>query len=597
MMEKLRGAANNTLIKIILGIIVVAFTLSGVGGYLVSGHSHYAAKVNGKEISYATYESLQADQRAQALQQLINQTLLEQYADKLALTISDQQIKQTIFQTPSFRRDNQFDNERYNSVIHSMGTTPAAYAELVRADLTNRQLISALADSDFSLKGEVDNLAALIAQQRVVRYATIDVSQLEEKQQVTDQEVTGYYQNNTSRFVSAEQFRLEYLEIDATEQKANVSEQQVRDYYTQHKNEFTAPQQNRYRVIQSKTREQAQEVLAQLQKGADFATMAKEKSIDIISAKNGGDQGWTTEETTPEELKQAGLTSKGQLSGVITSSVGYLLVQLDDIRPAQVKPFHEVQSEITSKLEHEQILNDWYALQRKVSEAASNDNSSLNEAAQVAGVKIQQTDWFDRDGLPRELDYAALREAIFEGHLLNDSGKPGGNSDIITTEGDRAFVLRISDHKPQITQPLSDVRPQVIALLKQQKAQAMAQQQADELLVQLRAGKGDTALSAAGLSFGTEQTLTRHDDNPLTQQVFNLAPPASGKTAYGKSQDSQGNVVLLALDKVIAGEVTDEQKTSLSEFISRYHGQLALNALVGSLRDSGSIKINPAIAE
>ncbi len=47
--------------------------------------------------------------------------------------------------------------------------------------------------------------------------------------------------------------------------------------------------------------------------------------------------GWLEDATIPDELKNAGLKEKGQLSGVIKSSVGFLIVRLDDIQPAKVK--------------------------------------------------------------------------------------------------------------------------------------------------------------------------------------------------------------------------------------------------------------------
>jgi peptidyl-prolyl cis-trans isomerase D len=75
-------------------------------------------------------------------------------------------------------------------------------------------------------------------------------------------------------------------------------------------------------VIQTKTEADAKAVLDELKKGADFATLAKEKSTDIISARNGGDMGWLEDAATVPELKDAGLKEKGQLSGVIKSSVG-----------------------------------------------------------------------------------------------------------------------------------------------------------------------------------------------------------------------------------------------------------------------------------
>lgn len=68
-------------------------------------------------------------------------------------------------------------------------------------------------------------------------------------------------------------------------------------------------------------------------------------------------------------------------------------------------------------------------------------------AAQAAGVKVSETGWFGRDNLPEELNFKPVSDAIFNGGLVGENGTPGSNSDIITVDGDRAFVLRISGHK------------------------------------------------------------------------------------------------------------------------------------------------------
>ena len=45
MMDSLRTAANSLVLKIIFGIIIVSFILTGVSGYLIGGGNNYAAKV------------------------------------------------------------------------------------------------------------------------------------------------------------------------------------------------------------------------------------------------------------------------------------------------------------------------------------------------------------------------------------------------------------------------------------------------------------------------------------------------------------------------------------------------------------------------
>mgnify|MGYP002592214004 CR=1 FL=1 len=57
MMDSLRTAANSLVLKIIFGIIIVSFILTGVSGYLIGGGNNYAAKVNDQEISRGQFEN------------------------------------------------------------------------------------------------------------------------------------------------------------------------------------------------------------------------------------------------------------------------------------------------------------------------------------------------------------------------------------------------------------------------------------------------------------------------------------------------------------------------------------------------------------
>ncbi|AHJ74992.1 peptidylprolyl isomerase [Kosakonia sacchari] len=622
MMDNLRAAANHVVLKIILGLIIVSFILTGVGNYLIGGNNNYAAKVNGQEIGRSQFENavnsernrmaqqlgdqfseLAANEnymksvRQQVLNRLIDEALLDQYAKNLGLGISDDQVKKAIFATQAFQANGKFDNNRFSAIVNQMGMSTDQYAQALRNQLTSQQLINAVAGTDFMLKGETDELAELVAQQRVVRQAVIDVNALAAKQTASDEEIASYYDQNKSRFISPEQFRVSYIKLDAASMQENVTDEQIQAYYDQHQDQFTQPQRNRYSIIQTKTEDEAKAVLDELKKGADFAALAKAKSADIISARNGGDMGWLEDTTTPEELKNAGLKEKGQLSGVIKSSVGYLVARLDDIQPAQVKPLNDVRDELAAKVKQEKALDAWYALQQKVSEAASNDNESLAGAEQAAGAKAVQTGWFGRDNLPEELNFKPVSDAIFNGGLVGQNGTPGSNSDIITVDGDRAFVLRISDHKAEAIKPLDQVKTQVSDIVKHNKAEQQAKLDADKLLGELKAGKGDDALKAAGLSFGEAKTLARTGQDPVSQAAFNLPLPAKDKPSFGTANDQQGNVVIMALDEVKAGTMPDAQKKAMVQGITQNNAQIAFEALMSNLRKEAKIKLGDIVAE
>ncbi|BAN99641.1 ppiC-type peptidyl-prolyl cis-trans isomerase [Plautia stali symbiont] len=344
-MDNLRAASNHLVLKIILGLIILSFVLTGVGNYLIGGNSDYTAKVNGHEISRGELEQAfnnernrQQQMRQQALSQLIDQALLDQYIKDLHIGISDDQVKQAIFNQQAFQTNGKFDNAKYNALIASMGFSADQYAEALRKQLATQQLINAIANTDFMLKGETSKLVDLVSQQREIRQAVIDVNALAAKQTASDDEINQYYQQHQSSFMAPEQFRVTYIKMDAASLQENASEADIQSWYDQHKADYSQPQRNRYSIIQTKTEADANAVLDALKKGEDFATLAKSKSIDPISASKSGDMGWLEPNTTPDELKNANLTQKGQLSGVIKSSVGFLVVRLDDIQPEQVKP-------------------------------------------------------------------------------------------------------------------------------------------------------------------------------------------------------------------------------------------------------------------
>ncbi|HBQ77714.1 MAG TPA: peptidylprolyl isomerase, partial [Erwinia persicina] len=423
---------------------------------------------------------------------------------------------------------------------------------------------------------------------------TINVNALVAKQTVTPEEVNSYYEQNKNSFMSPEQFRVSYIKLDAAAMQQPVSESDIQAWYDQHQQDYTQPQRNRYSIIQTKTEAEAQSVLDALKQGGDFAALAKEKSADPISARNGGDMGWLEPDTTPDELKDAGLKDKGQLSGVIKSSVGFIVARLDDTQAEKVKTLAEVHDDIAAKVKQEKAVDAYYKLQQKVSDAASNDNESLASAEQAAGVKAVETGWFNHDNLPAELNFKAVQDAIFNGGLVGENGSPGSNSDVITVDGDRAFVLRISEHKPEAVKPLNEVTAQITDTLKQQKAQQEAKAQADKLLAALKAGKGDEALKAAGLSFGPQQTLSRTGQDALSQAAFTLPLPSEGKPSFGISEDAQGNVVVMALDKVQKGTMPEAQKQALVQGITQNNAQLAFAAMLSNLRKDAKIKYGAA---
>ncbi|MCX7599707.1 MAG: tetratricopeptide repeat protein [Armatimonadetes bacterium] len=80
-------------------------------------------------------------------------------------------------------------------------------------------------------------------------------------------------------------------------------------------------------------RKRAEDLLAQIKKGADFAKLAREFSDDKGSAKQGGDLGWFRPGTMVPEFEQAAFALKpGQVSEVVKTDFGYHIIQVTERR-------------------------------------------------------------------------------------------------------------------------------------------------------------------------------------------------------------------------------------------------------------------------
>src|SRR5215813_9443268 len=98
------------------------------------------------------------------------------------------------------------------------------------------------------------------------------------------------------------------------------------------------------------TEGEAKDIEAQLKSGADFATLAKQKSKDPGAAE-GGDLGYfTKEQMVPEFADVAFKMYPGQLSNPVKTQFGWHVIKLEDKRTRQPPEFEKVKDQIEAYL-------------------------------------------------------------------------------------------------------------------------------------------------------------------------------------------------------------------------------------------------------
>jgi len=102
--------------------------------------------------------------------------------------------------------------------------------------------------------------------------------------------------------------------------------------------------------------DEAKSIIADLDKGGDFAKLAKEHSTDP-SKENGGDLGWFShDQMVPEFADAAFKLKKGDYTKTpVKSQFGYHVIKLNDRRQGKPPTFDEAKEELTSEIAHEII--------------------------------------------------------------------------------------------------------------------------------------------------------------------------------------------------------------------------------------------------
>jgi peptidyl-prolyl cis-trans isomerase C len=130
------------------------------------------------------------------------------------------------------------------------------------------------------------------------------------------------------------------------EAKAALTEDALKQTYDEAVKAMGGQEEVRARHILVEKEDEAKAIADQLKGGADFATLAKEKSKDPGGA-DGGDLGYfTKDQMVPEFADVAFKMYPGQLSNPVKSQFGWHIIKVEDKRTKQPPEFEKVKGQL-----------------------------------------------------------------------------------------------------------------------------------------------------------------------------------------------------------------------------------------------------------
>lgn len=217
---------------------------------------------------------------------------------------------------------------------------------------------------------------------------------LSKKFKVTDEELNKEIENLKEMYgvqydlavqQNGEEAIRDMVKLDLLRQKAamedmKVTDEELKKYYNEYKPKVKA---SHILVDDEKT---AKEIKAKLEKGEDFAKLAKEYSKDTGSAQNGGDLGWFGPGKMVEEFEKAAYALKvGEISDPVKTQFGYHIIKVTD--KEEKKSFDEMKEEIEFEVKKSKL--DTSKVQSKLDELMKEANVDIKDKSLKDALKSE----------------------------------------------------------------------------------------------------------------------------------------------------------------------------------------------------------------
>lgn len=626
MLQTMRDNAQSWVAKVIVGIIVLIFALTGWESInRFTNKADEAAEVNGEPISKLELEQAVALQRRQLMQQLqqmggqfdpsmiddaflrstvldgmIERAVLIQGAKDAGFQISDQMIDQLILTQPDFQVDGKFDANRFDIVIRNMGMpSRMAFRDLVRQQLLITQYRNGYEATAFATPVESQQLAALENQTR--DFAALAIPVGEANGEISDAEIEAFYTANAQQFMTPERVVLETLTLSRKDffDQVEVDEEAVQQLYEREIGNLAEQRRASHILVEVGDDEAAakariDEAAARIAAGEDFAKVAEELSDDTGSSRDGGDLGYIVKGSFDESFDDALFALQpGEVSAPVRTSYGFQLVKLTDLKAPEVPSLDSMRDQLVQELKAEQVERRFVDASQQLANLA-HEASDLAEPAAALGLTVATLGPVERLGGEGLAANPKVMNAAFSDDVLNN----GFNSELIELDADTVVVVRVKQHLTPEQRPLADVSADIRTQLANTKADEAAAAKAEQLVEQLRSQtlSVDGAAEQLGADWELHEAAGRgatQVDPALLRNVFAMPKPEADQPVYASFKRAAGGYWLIKLNGVAVAEdvqSADGAADQYSLFVAGQSGQQDFAAAQQQLRSEAEIE-------
>lgn len=588
MLLKLRGGLNSFFVTILLGLLIAAFAIFGIGPGMLSGSNQSVAKVGDTEVSTNRFFNA-VQQRAQALQaqfggqfstpqlvqmmqldqQILNQMIVEasvkEHVSSLGLRATDEQTANELRGYEAFTNlDGSFSPQLMQLALRQNNITESELLNDLRSGVARQQLINSFIVEDMIPRDLAAELYVWQAERREASLINFAASEITDIPVPTDEELLTFYQDNKSGYMTPERRSYNYLLLTPGYFAAQVEvpEGEIERMYERRSSEFAASELRTVYQVSFDTEQDAIDFINTVSDGADFTETAV---ANTDFAANEIDLGDNTRADIESEfsVEAADLVfslEQNQPSAPLEDIGGWSVFMVPNITVIEGKPFDTVKADLEQEYRNEEAIDILYEQQQLIDDAmqATSDLTEITTNLSLPLAEIINVDaqgqGIDGNQIVTQQNEYIVQSAAFREEL----GADPSIVDINPTDPTAGFyVFKLTEISEPAQQELESVRETVVNDWIGNQKQTKAGEIADAAVQRLKSGESAELIAEelGGISFVAKNVARTGDTNSgvaanIRRLIFDLNVNAVDSEA---AADGNGYVVV-KVDSITAGD-------------------------------------------
>jgi peptidyl-prolyl cis-trans isomerase D len=588
MLEFLRKAAAGTVAKILMGLLVLAFGIWGIGDVFRGFGSRDLARIGSTTIGIETFRQLYQERLQQLSRQLgrglspdqarslgvdrellgelMSEAALDEKTRRLGLGVSQETLLARIHADPTFKGPNgQFDPARFYDALRSAGFSEARFIDGERRLMLRQQLARALAGELKAPDVLVEAVRRYEGEERSVEFAVLGREQAGQIPAPSLVEIEAYFNERKASFRAPEYRKLVLLPLTPESLAADmqIPDAELRKAYEEMKDRLAIPERREVDQILFPALEEAAAAAKRMAEGVKFEDIVAERKLKLSDVSIGT---VTKQEILDPRVADAVFAlPEGKISDPIPGRFGAVIARVQKIVPGKQPAFDEIKDELRKNVAGRRARSLILDQHDKIEDERAG-GLRLAEVAARLGLKAVTIDAVDRSG--RDADGKVIEGVPSLDQVISEAfnTEVGVEADPIEIGNSGYVWYEVAAITPSRDRTLDEARERVRAAWYDEQITKRLTEHAEALRARLDAGE-TFASAAPGLKPETREKLRRAQnvdglDRAALALIFQTP---QGKAGIAPAADGVGRIVfrVTAID-VPAGAAASQRIAQLN---------------------------------